>query len=602
MKRSLGNIFALSCLMALLVLGLALNGCGSSGSSDSGYWGGIGDNTGTVSPTVTSCTNEAGVGTVTPGQTCVINGSGFGGDRSARENGQSYVLFVSQNGTPVTATTYTFWSDTLIRCIVPPLAANTSYVVQVTVMDSTGTYSSSLIPSSGNTVTVSSSFAIASITPTMVNLGRAITINGTGFGNSQGTGFVQFGLQIGGIAQHTVGLWSDNQIVCLVPTEVSPGPVPVSVIKGTVEASNSVTITVVSATAPLISGINPSSIAVGATPALTITGTNFGNAIGTGNVTFQVGTSAPMTVTTGITWAPELLSLLMPAGMTTTANTVHVTVQTSTGEFTNSYNITVGSTTAKVYALFVGINDYIDPSINDLSWCVNDVDGMKIALTECGLWNNAQVVTLTNAQATKVAISNTISSYVAQVTAQDTFFFYYSGHGSNSGGHSYIIPADSQLTADSNISDVELEGWLTPMNATAKKCIIFDSCNSGGFVGKKPGERARFTRMIDADPFYRGDFFSKQLTSLPNMVFLAAAKGSQTSLETEALQHGIFTNFCIEGLGSGLNIGPAAAVGGTSITAQQTFVYAAPRAIDYSGPGHEPVMQDNYPGGLTIKQ
>jgi uncharacterized caspase-like protein len=135
------------------------------------------------------------------------------------------------------------------------------------------------------------------------------------------------------------------------------------------------------------------------------------------------------------------------------------------------------------YAVIVGINDYINSSVNDLSYCVADADSMQEMLEDAG-WTvtllTAESNESTNQYATKAAIEAALAA-VPSDTA--TFLFYYSGHGSiDSSDDAYIVPSDFDgSTYASMISATEFSGWLDAATAT-NKLVILDSCYSGGFV------------------------------------------------------------------------------------------------------------------------
>jgi len=594
-KKNPASILILACLAAMMV-SIVYQGCNNA--------------TTPVSPVISTVTGSRGTATLASGETLTIGGSGFGSTRPNNRYGNSYVVFVPESpldgypvGTTFRAPAYSLWSDTKIQCTVPDLVAST-YQVSVVIAKENDLYPSTLVGTAENTIQVtgqsSSGPAIASISPLTVNAGGTVTIRGSLFGSVQGTGYVRFGMQDGGTIQSAVTSWADTEVVCTVPPALAPGSVPVYMVTGAGKESGSFTITVLSATAPLISAVSPSTVSVGAVSPITVSGSNFGDSIGTGSVLFQAGTSTPVVVTTGITWTSTQLIVPIPATVTATAGTVTVSVQSNTWEVSNTASILVGTPVSKVYALFVGINRYTSSSILPLSWCVNDVTGMKDALTGSTAWNGAEIVTLTENQATRSAIQGTISSIASKITAEDTFFFYYSGHGTNESGHSYIIPVESTLTTATMIQDDELNGWLAVMNSSAKKCIIFDSCYSGGFVGKETGRNSRFVRLPGSDPGFDGSFMTRNMAALPGMVFLAACTGGQQSIEDSSLQHGVFTYYLMQGLGSGTTIGPAS-MGGISITAQQLFTYSSPQTSAFN-PGQAPQIQDNYTEGLLLKQ
>jgi len=67
--------------------------------------------------------------------------------------------------------------------------------------------------------------SITSISPDNGPWGTEVTVNGTNFGTSRGTGFVTFG----GVQSTEYTAWGDGQLKCKVPTDISAGKVQVSV-------------------------------------------------------------------------------------------------------------------------------------------------------------------------------------------------------------------------------------------------------------------------------------------------------------------------------------------------------------------------------------
>ena len=59
------------------------------------------------------------------------------------------------------------------------------------------------------------------------------------------------------------------------------------------------------------------------------------------------------------------------------------------------------------------------------------------------LFNDTQVYTLYNEEATKENILATLDQIVQNANPQDVFFFYYAGHGSMTDGNFYFIPTDN---------------------------------------------------------------------------------------------------------------------------------------------------------------
>ena len=130
-----------------------------------------------------------------PGDTITISGAGFGAQQGVGQVwlGSAYGIVVS-------------WSDTQIVATL----ASTSRTGAVKVLQS-GVWSNAL-PFTVNTVT------ITEVLPSSGYPGDAIAINGTNFGNSQGTGTVQLGSTNGLVVS-----WSDTQIMARVAASAVSG-------------------------------------------------------------------------------------------------------------------------------------------------------------------------------------------------------------------------------------------------------------------------------------------------------------------------------------------------------------------------------------------
>jgi YD repeat-containing protein len=139
--------------------------------------------------------------------------------------------------------------------------------------------------------------AISSVSPTSGPAGTAVTISGSTFGATRGTGSVTFN----GTAA-TITSWSDTSIVATVPALTASGNIVVT--SGGGIASNGVSFTV---PAPSISNISPDSERVGAS--VTVGGTNFGSLAG--RISFN-GTNA-----TSSSWSNTQIVVPVPSGATT---------------------------------------------------------------------------------------------------------------------------------------------------------------------------------------------------------------------------------------------------------------------------------------------
>jgi hypothetical protein len=153
-------------------------------------------------------------------------------------------------------------------------------------------------------------------------------------------------------------------------------------------------------------------------------------------------------------------------------------------------------------AVLIGINDYTASSLpapattappdrdwEDLQGAVTDVGVLRDLLIFRYGFAPANIVTLTNQQATRAAILDALErNLVTSSKKDDVTFFYYSGHGSqvenlcsDEPDHmdESIVPADSRLGA-ADIRDKELRRLFNGiLNNGARLTVVFDSCHSG---------------------------------------------------------------------------------------------------------------------------
>jgi hypothetical protein len=236
------------------------NGGGSQGLASTGSTAGtatitatLGTTSASTSVTVLAIPATPSITTVSPstgtaGTQVTISGSGFG---SVQGTGTVWL------GTNLGAVAS--WSSTQIVATIS--TGSQSGIAQV---QQNGT--------SSNTVSLTiSTSTISTVAPTVGVPGTQVTITGSGFGASQGTGQVWLGTQNGVVIS-----WSDTQIVAEVATGSLSGNA--QVLQNGV-MSNKVPFTVDTLQ---ITGVSPTSGAAGTY--VTITGTGFGSSQGSGTV------------------------------------------------------------------------------------------------------------------------------------------------------------------------------------------------------------------------------------------------------------------------------------------------------------------------------
>jgi hypothetical protein len=133
------------------------------------------------------------------------------------------------------------------------------------------------------------------------------------------------------------------------------------------------------------------------------------------------------------------------------------------------------------FALSVGVSNYIDPSIGDLSYCDEDANDWSAYLRGKGY----AVTQLVDSQAKETAVESALFSIIAGADADDQIVFATSGHGTTASRKQVLLYADVYGSGNDGdgfvagiVPDVELKNWFA--KCTSKVLIFVDHCNSGG--------------------------------------------------------------------------------------------------------------------------
>jgi Caspase domain len=171
----------------------------------------------------------------------------------------------------------------------------------------------------------------------------------------------------------------------------------------------------------------------------------------------------------------------------------------------------------RVFALMVGISDY-QGTANNLAYTDEDAVKMAESLRRAGVLADQSVV-LTNAQATIAGVRAAFQRVAAQAGPNDTFLFFYSGHGTQTRSTPSASEPDGKEEAivmvDGLISDDEMATMFRQVRA-GTSIIALDACFSGGFsrdVVSIPGVMGLFSSEEDltsavADKFEAGGYLS----------------------------------------------------------------------------------------------
>jgi len=135
-------------------------------------------------------------------------------------------------------------------------------------------------------------------------------------------------------------------------------------------------------------------------------------------------------------------------------------------------------------ALLVGNARFGDPRLRKLDGPVNDVERLKRALVDGGVFEEERVRVLPNRS--KGEVETAAESFFIWAGKDDHLLFYYSGHGvlDSNGTVLYLClcNTDTQLLVSTAMSTSALADMIERSPAKVK-ILVLDCCSAGSFVG-----------------------------------------------------------------------------------------------------------------------
>lgn len=157
---------------------------------------------------------------------------------------------------------------------------------------------------------------------------------------------------------------------------------------------------------------------------------------------------------------------------------------------------------AERHALLIGVGDYQDSRVQDLQGPQADIEAMKKALIDHWAFEERNIRTLVDRQATRAHIMQELDALATRSKAGDQVFVYFSGHGTSSEdgtfGHQLklphtsgaLVPADfpAQKNLQAQIANIivgrrDLLPLFKQLDRTGRRVFVaFDACYSGHSV------------------------------------------------------------------------------------------------------------------------
>jgi hypothetical protein len=268
------------------------------------------------------------------------------------------------------------------------------------------------------------------------------------------------------------------------------------------------------------------------------------------------------------------------------------------------------------YALLVGVSTYRDAS-NNLDGVQYDTPNMRdMLINDCG-YSSSRITTLDNSGATKNAIRTALLQMSSRAGKDDTFVFYFSGHGyvyPSYTGASYLEPYDTESNSvNYDISSSELKQWLDGIKCR-NVLVVIDACEAEGMI---KGDTKTFVSAAssaggsgeptEADRFcqnFAGSFESRKTVAVSSgvnsgeqqkaltgdkYVCLVSCRTGEGSW-TNAASGSWFTTYIVEGVNT-----PSADTNSDNwVSAEEAFNYASPLTT-WKHYDQHPVMYDGDP-------
>ena len=199
------------------------------------------------------------------------------------------------------------------------------------------------------------------------------------------------------------------------------------------------------------------------------------------------------------------------------------------------------------YSTFIGINQYIEPEISELSCAVNDASALHALFSDSLPDFDGRI--LSNSEANYLNILEEIKRIFLKAGSEDIALFYFAGHGAAiSNGkdvHSLIaydtIYKSESHTLENAISMPELARYLGSSQAKAA-IIILDCCHSGGALSEVIPSLE--TRSIGLENLNESSLAGINSLQGQGRIIICAARSDEVAYEWKG--HGLLTRTLLD--------------------------------------------------------
>ena len=257
------------------------------------------------------------------------------------------------------------------------------------------------------------------------------------------------------------------------------------------------------------------------------------------------------------------------------------------------------------YALLVGISDYADPEIPDLRFAHRDALAWRDFLLspQGGAFSPQRVRCLTNRQATRGKIIDSISGFLCTAAPEDLVIVFFAGHGTPEHRKKtipYLLCHDSRpgSYASTAIEMTDLKRKIEDYVNSQRVIIVADACHSAGTESWQQGVRGASGDVTD--------YWKKLADSEYGRSTVTASRVGELSREDAKWGggHGVFSHYMLCALkGDKNDRGRTADRSGDGfVTLTEAFDWARPRVESDTQYGQHPFgsswVDDSIPLGV----
>lgn len=194
------------------------------------------------------------------------------------------------------------------------------------------------------------------------------------------------------------------------------------------------------------------------------------------------------------------------------------------------------------YSIVVSVDQNLDDRLPDLGYQVAaDGDAIEATLIDpqrCG-YSQERIDRLSGADANFSGIEDAFSQAASQITEDDPFLFYFSGHGDRHNGEVFLAPFDADVSSLACMISSKKLAELCGKIPSRRKVVFVDACFSGGLTVSgaiHKGAKAIPQSLIS------------HMTSGAGVVAISSSRATETSLILAGDKNSLFTKHLVAGL------------------------------------------------------